>query len=190
VPRPPRIDVAGAFYHVTCRGNRKQPIFFEPDDHRFHLWCLDRVAARYEWRVLTWVHMTNHFHLLVLTQQPTLSRGMQWLNGVYGQVFNKRNELTGHLFQGRFHAHLIEEDSHLLECSRYDVLNPVRAGLCEHPLAWRWSSLRATLELERRPWFLDVDGLLALFRGGPEEARRRYLRFVEQGMPRQAAAAA
>jgi putative transposase len=190
MPRPLRIDVAGRIYHVTCRGNRKEPIFLEPDDHRFHLWCLDQVAARYEWRVLTWVHMTNHFHQLVLLTQPTLSRGMQWLNGVYGQVFNNRHTLTGHVLQGRFHSVLVETEEHLLECSRYDVLNPARAGLCDHPLAWRWSSLRATLGLEPKPDFLDVDRLLEAFGTTPAEAQRRYLRFVEDGLPERLRAAA
>jgi putative transposase len=188
VPRPPRIEVVGGIHHITCRGNRKQPIFLDPDDNRFHLWCLDRVAARYEWRIITWVHMTNHFHMLVITDKPTLSRGMQWLNGVYGQVFNNRKKLTGHLLQGRFHSELVETERHLLECSRYDVLNPVRAGLCEHPLAWRWNSLKATLGLVPKPDFLDV-GWLSFFAADLEDARRRYLGFVEDGLPDRAPAA-
>lgn len=184
VPRPLRPQAAGAFYHVTCRGNRKQPIFRDPDDHRFHLWCLGRVAARYAWRVLTYVHMDNHFHMSLITDEPTLSRGMQWLNGVYGQVFNKREGLTGHLFQGRFHSVPLESEGHFLECMRYDVLNPWRAGLCDHPLSWRWSSMRATLGFEPTPLFLDVDHVLSCLSRDLEEARRRYLRFVEDGMQR------
>jgi REP element-mobilizing transposase RayT len=179
MPRPLRPQVAGGFYHVTCRGNRKQTIFRDPDDHRFHLWCLDHVAARYEWRVLTYVHMTNHFHLTLITEQPTLSRGMQWLNGVYGQVFNKREGSTGHLFQGRFHSVAIESDEQLLTCVRYDVMNPVRAGLCEHPLAWRWSSVRSALGLEPAPFFLDVERLLSFFSRDTERARRQLLRLIE-----------
>jgi len=182
VPRPPRPQIPGGIYHVTCRGNRKQTTFRDPDDHRFQLWCLEQVAARYDWRVLTYVHMTNHFHLTVVTREPTISRGMQWLNGVYAQVFNKREALTGHLFQGRFHSTLVESDGHLLECIRYDVLNPWRAGLCDHPLGWRWSSLRATLGIAPKPIFLDARRLLSMFSPRTEEARRLYLQFVEEGM--------
>jgi putative transposase len=80
--------------------------------------------------------MANHFHLLIRLTDPNLSRGMQWLNGLYAQVFNGRHGLCGHLFQGRFHAALVEDDGHLLELARYIVLNPVRAGLCDHPLEW------------------------------------------------------
>jgi REP-associated tyrosine transposase len=188
MPRPLRIQLAGGTYHVTARGNRKQPIFLEPDDNRFHLWCIEQAAARFEWRVHTWVHMTNHFHMLLTTPKPTLSRGMHWLNGLYAQVFNERHDLTGHLFQGRFHSVVIEDQSHLLEASRYDDLNPVRAGLCDHPLAWRWSSCRAAVGLER-PRFLDLDWLLAQFATDRERAERRYLEFVEDRLPGAAEAA-
>lgn len=183
MPRRPRIQLAGGVYHVTARGNRKQPTFLDPDDHRFHVWCLDRAAARFDWRVHAFVQMTNHFHMLLTTANANLSKGMQWLNGLYAQVFNDRHALTGHLFEGRFHSLLIEEEGHLLEASRYDLLNPVRAGLCDHPLAWPWSSLRATLGLVPAPRFLDSDWLLAHFAATPVEARRRYLEFVEDRLP-------
>jgi REP-associated tyrosine transposase len=182
MPRPLRTQFAGGTYHVTCRGNRKQPIFLEPDDNRFHLWCLEQASMRFEWRILTWVHMTNHFHMVVLTPQATLSKGMHWVNGLYAQVFNERHDLTGHLFQGRFHSTVIEDESQLLACVRYDDMNPVRAGLCDHPLAWRWSSCRALAGLEP-PRFLDTEYLLRHFSADRWTAERQYLEFVEAGLP-------
>ncbi len=182
MPRRPRVQFAGGIYHVTSRGNRKQPIFLEPDDHRFHVWCLDQAVMRFEWRVHSWVHMTNHFHMLVTTPKATLSQGMHWMNGLYAQVFNDRHALTGHLFQDRFHSVVVEDQSHLLEASRYDLLNPVRAGLCDHPLAWRWSSCRATVGLAPCG-FLDIDWLVAQFAPDQETAHRRYLQFVEDRLP-------
>ena len=189
MPRRLRIQFAGGIYHITARGNRKQPIFLDPDDHRFHLWCVGQAADRFEWRVLTFVHMTNHFHMIVFTPEPTLSRGMHWLNGLYAQVFNDRHGLTGHLFEDRFHSVVIEDQSHVLTASRYDHLNPVRAGLCDHPLAWRWSSCRALVGLER-PRFLDVNWLLGQFGADRWRAQQRYLDFVEDGLPERAAKAA
>ena len=180
MPRPLRPQIPGGIYHITSRGNRKQPIFLDPDDHRFQLWCLDRAAARYEWRCHAWCHMTNHFHLVIRTASANLSQGMQYLNGLYAQVFNHRHGETGHVFQGRFHSVLAESDSHLLELARYVVLNPVRAGRCRHPLEWRWSSCRATMGLVNKPDFLDVDWLLGQFGPDPEDARRRYFRFIEE----------
>src|SRR5205823_3369655 len=83
---PLRFQLAGGTYTVTARGNRKQPIFLEPDDHRFHLWCLDQASMRFEVRFHSWVHMTNHFHAIVTTAEANLSNAMHWANGLYAQV--------------------------------------------------------------------------------------------------------
>jgi len=129
--------------------------------------------------------MTNHFHFLIRTPKPNLSRGMQRLNGLYGQVFNIRHGQSGHVFQGRFHSELVESEGHLFECARYDDLNPVRAGLCDHPLDWRWSSCRALMGLVPKPDFLRFD-LLDHFGSDIERARQRYLAFVEDRLERAA----
>jgi REP-associated tyrosine transposase len=185
MPRPLRIQASGAIYHITSRGNRRQPVFLDADDHFFHLWWMNQVAAESEWEVFGYVHMTNHFHFLVRTPKPNLSRGMQRLNGLYGQVFNIRHRQSGHVFQGRFHSELVESEGHLFECARYDDLNPVRAGLCDHPLDWQWSSCRALMGLVPKPDFLRFD-LLDHFGSDIEHARQRYLAFVEDRLERAA----
>jgi REP element-mobilizing transposase RayT len=179
VPRPLRTQAAGDVYHVTSRGNRKQPIYLEGNDRTFHLWWLNRVAIEAEWEVLGYVQMTNHFHFLVRLRKPNLSSGMQRLNGLYGQFFNHQHGLSGHLFQGRFHSARVESESHLLECARYDDLNPIRAGMCDHPLEWRWGSMRAVVGLVPKPDFLQPGWLLGQFAADPLEAQQRYLAFVE-----------
>ncbi len=186
MPRPLRVQIPGGIYHVTCRGNRRQPTFLDSDDHRFHVWCLNKVVAEHEWECHVFCHMPNHFHLLIRTPQPNLSHGMQVLNGLYAQVFNARHGLSGHVFQGRFHSVLVEGEGHLLELARYLHLNPVRAGLCDHPLGWRWSSCRATLGLVSKPDFLSIGWLLHQFGPTLEAARERYLAFVEDRLDRAA----
>jgi putative transposase len=84
--------------------------------------------------------MGNHFHLLVETPEPNLSAGMQRLKSEYATYFNQRHSFDGHLFKQRFDSRLIETDEHRSEALRYIALNPVRAGLCEHPSEWPWSS--------------------------------------------------
>jgi putative transposase len=90
--------------------------------------------------------MDNHYHLLAETVEPTLSRGMRQLNGVYTQGFNRRHRRVGHLFGGRFKAILVKKEPYLLELCRYVVLNPVRAKLVRAAKDWRWSSYCATAE--------------------------------------------
>ena len=100
----------------------------------------DRVAARCGWRVHAYCLMSNHFHLLFETPKPNISSGMQRLKCGYAEYFNGRHSLEGHLFKQRFGSRLIETERHWLETLRYIALNPVRAGLCEHPSDWPWSS--------------------------------------------------
>lgn len=129
--------------------------------------------------------MPNHVHLVVETSEANISAGMQYLLGRYGQAFNTRHELTGHLFEGRFHSRLIETDPHLLVVVRYVLLNPVRAGLCDHPYDYEWSSYRATVGLTPRPPFLHVDLVLRILSDDPVMAREMFADLV-WGMPARA----
>ena len=99
--RPLRIEFAGALYHVTARGNAQQDIYSDNIDRTSFLQLVDRVRIRYHWCIHAYCLMSNHYHLLIETGSPTLSRGMKLLNGTYTQSFNRRHQRVGHLFQGR-----------------------------------------------------------------------------------------
>ena len=142
--RPLRLEYPGAIWHVTSRGNERKAIFADDDDREKFLEILGQAVVWADWRLHAYVLMGNHYHLLVETPEPTLSRGMRQLNGVYTQHYNRRHKRSGHLFQGRFKGILTEKESHLSELIRYVVLNPVRAKLCANAKDWRWSSYRAT----------------------------------------------
>ena len=156
--RPLRVEFAGALYHVTSRGNEKRPIFKNDGDRLKFLELLGEAVSRFGWTLTAWVLMTNHFHLVVQTNEPNLSRGMHWLNGTYAAWFNRRHGRWGHLFGGRFKAFLVEEETYFKEVLRYVVLNPVRAGLVAHPANYRWSSYRATAGLSPAPEWLSEIG--------------------------------
>jgi putative transposase len=183
--RPLRIEYPGAVYHLTARGNARQPIFRDPADRHQFLRTLAHVVDRYGWRAHAYCLMTNHYHLLIETPQPTLARGMRQLNGVYTQAFNRRHGRSGHLFQGRYHAVVVEKEAHLLELCRYVVLNPVRVKSCRTAGAWRWSSYRATAGLTAAPGFLTVAWVLAQFGKHPRPAQALYRLFVREGLGRQ-----
>jgi REP-associated tyrosine transposase len=178
MPRTPRLQLAGGTFHVTARGNRRQQIFLDAQDHVGFLSLLDELARRRGWRAYGYCLMPNHYHLVVETPSPDLSIGMQWLNGRFAQAFNHRHAHDGHLFQGRFHSLLVESDWHLLELSRYLSRNPVRARLCKHPREWPWSSYAAVAGLERPRACLVPDRILAPFGRTPAAARRRFEEFV------------
>jgi REP element-mobilizing transposase RayT len=175
--RPLRVQLAGGFYHITSRGNRRQTIYSCDGERRLFLALLWAVAADHGWRVHAYCLMGNHYHLLVETTQPTLSAGMQRLQSLYAQRFNRRHQLTGHLFEGRFHATLIEGNVQLVAVARYIVCNPVRAGICATAGEWPWSSYRATTA-ETNPQQLHRQLLLAQFSPDPTRARARFSQYI------------
>jgi REP element-mobilizing transposase RayT len=179
VARPLRIEFPGALYHVTSRGNDRAPVFLVDSDRRQFLETLGEVVGRCGWRCHAYCLMTNHYHLLVETPRANLSAGMRHVNGLYTQRFNRRHERVGHVFQGRFHAVLVERETHFLELARYVVLNPVRAGLVRRAEDYRWSSLRASLGFEPIPSWLTPGELVRHF-----GSAARYLEFVREGIGR------
>ena len=179
--RAPRIIEPGGIYHVTTRGNNRERVVWDDLDRVILLTAIDRSARRYGWVVLAYCLMTNHFHLVVRLPLDGLSDGMRLLNGTFARRMNARHSRVGHLFHNRFGATPVADDTHLLEVSRYVVLNPVRARLCARAEQWRWSSYRACAGLELAPSFLATDELLGLFGRRPSLARRAYRQFVREG---------
>jgi putative transposase len=157
--RPLRLEFPGAIYHVTSRGDRREPIYRDDQDRAAHLEVLAQALQRFDAQVLAYCLMGNHYHLVLHTRAANLSRLMRHLNGVYTQRFNRRHGLVGHLFQGRFKAILVDRDAYLLTLCRYVERNPVASGLVSKAADWSWSSGRAHLGLVPTPSWLDTDGL-------------------------------
>jgi REP element-mobilizing transposase RayT len=177
VSRPPRIEVAGGIFHVVARGNERRPVFRDDHDRESFLQLLGKVAEQYGWNVLCYCLMTNHYHVLVLTQKPTLARGMRQLNGVYAQRFNRRHNRIGHLWQGRYKSVLVQSDRHLWLGVRYIVRNPIRAQLTDSVGEWRWTSHSAMLGTGPAG-ITDVTRILSVFGSDIPAARSRYDRYV------------
>jgi REP element-mobilizing transposase RayT len=137
--RPLRVEFPGALYHVTARGDRREPIFEDDEDRRALLEVLSRALERFDASYLAYCLMSNHYHFVLETHRANLSRLMRHVNGVYTQRCNRRHQRVGHLFQGRFKAILVDRDAYLLEVCRYVDLNPVRARLVKRAEDWAWS---------------------------------------------------
>jgi REP element-mobilizing transposase RayT len=180
--RPLRIEYPGAVYHITNRGNDRKVVFKDEQDRETFLKILTFVNKRYHWLCHAYCLMDNHYHLMIETPDGNLSLGMRQLNGVYTQARNKRHNKTGHLFQGRYKAIVIQKDSHLLEVCRYVVLNPVRARMVEKPEDWKWSSYRATSGEEPPQPCLTTDWILGQFSRTRAKALKEYRQFVKWGI--------
>jgi putative transposase len=181
VARPLRLIVADGVYHATARGIARDSIFADDRDRRAFLRVLERTISRFDWRCLSYCLMPNHFHLLLRTPRPTLSRGMAQLKSGYAQAYNRRHERIGPLFAGRYGARLVQRDAHLLEVFRYIALNPVTAGLCASPSSWPWSAHAALARERSAPRWLAANEARAFFDDSVfPEAAEGYRAFVSE----------
>jgi REP element-mobilizing transposase RayT len=180
--RPLRLEFPGALYHVTARGDRKVDIYLDDTDRLVWLQTLAEVCSQTDFVVFAFCLMRNHYHVLLETINGNLAKGMRQLNGVYSQYFNRRHKLVGHVFQGRYQALLVQDESYLLEVARYVVLNPVRAKLINMPGDWPWSSYCMKLGTVEPPNWLDTDSLLSRLASDRKEAHLAYQRFVLAGI--------
>ena len=179
--RKPRIHFPGAVYHVILRGNAGQPIFFDERD-RYRLYLLMQyVVEKFGCRIHGFCFMTNHLHLVIQSEDVPLSRIMQNFSLRYTKWINYTQARTGHLFQGRYKALLLDADSYLMELVRYIHLNPVRAGMTNSPDDYPWSGHHAYLGKELLPW-LTTDRLLLMFSTDVRKAREGYAHFVAGGI--------
>ncbi|MCP4325238.1 MAG: transposase [Psychromonas sp.] len=180
--RPLRLEFAGALYHLTSRGNDRKNIFFEESDFELFISILSDVCISYHCSIHAYCLMSNHYHLLLETSQPNLSKVMRQLNGVFTQKMNQKHHHTGHLFQGRYKAILVDKEPYLLELSRYIVLNPVRAKMVNSPDEWLWSNWHNMIGRKESPPWLTTDFILRYFSSNRAEAIAAYINFVGDGV--------
>jgi putative transposase len=179
--RRPRLHVPGACYHVTLRGNHRQDIFLVDADRQllegFVAKALEHVGAR----VHAYCWMSNHVHLLVQIAETPLGDFVQRVATRFARAVQSRVPTTGHLFENRYHALLVDVDRYFMTLLRYIHLNPVRAGLVADPADYLWSGHRAYLGLARNDW-LETRFGLRMFAQDIARARDRYQAFVLQGL--------
>ena len=179
--RRPRHDYPGSYYHVTTRGNNRRPIRVDDVDCGTWELLLAKVVRRFNWRILSFCFMPNHFHITLHVPDGGLSEGMCLLNGQYARQFNERHGRINHLFGRRFWSNVIDTDAYLRNSARYGDWNPIRGGLCDQPEEYRWSSYGALAGLSHPPSFLAVDEMLSLFSPDPAAARAAYRELVASG---------
>jgi len=178
--RPLRIEYPGAVYHVICRGNNRQAVFRDDTDRKRYLEKLLLYCQEKKVDLLAYCLLSNHLHLLVETPEGNLSKMMQPFQTSYTVYFNRRHRRTGHVFEQRYKAMLVDKDNYLLQVSRYIHLNPVEAKLCERPQDYRWSSYPAYVKGTRIAG-LKTDSVLDYFTGTKSRRIAQYREFVEGG---------
>ncbi len=182
MPRKPRRLPAGGTFHIYNRGACRQEVFVTVDDRLYFLEALARVAKDLDWHVLAICLMGNHYHLVVETPKDNLVEGMHLLKTRVTIRFNRVHGTSGHVYERRFNSVPVETQEYLAHLLGYVALNPVRAGLCERPHDWPWSSYGRVLRGEGSPvdvgrlferLGVDGDDPLAAYRRGIDVAAKR-----------------
>jgi REP element-mobilizing transposase RayT len=173
--RRPRVLYDGAIYHVIQRGNNRTFIYNDQLDKAKFCDLIHETMNMedYSFKLLYYVLMDNHFHLLIETPSATIDRIMHRINMLYTKYYNKKYGRCGTLYDGRYTASLIAETRYLIQVIRYIANNPVRAGLVKIPSDYRWCAHLDVISYKKG--LVDVDSLLGLLHENPPKAMEIYL---------------
>lgn len=171
-----RIWYAGAFYHITARGNHRNDIFRDNEDFQVFLIIIEEALKYYNnaYEIICYCLMTNHIHLLVKTGDKHICHFIQRVNAIYARNFNSKYNYIGHLFQDRYFAELIIDDTQMLSASQYIHLNPVRANMVKVPEDYEWSSYAMYIGCKRQK-LISSNKILSYFNGNNRKLYKEYV---------------
>ena len=189
--RPIRIEYAGASYHVINRGNRRNQVFFSDSDYLIFLDKLEKYSILYDVIIYSYCLMPNHYHLFLKTRFSNLGKFMQSFNTSFTLTMNSKYNKSGHLFQGRYKAQLVETNLYKNELSRYIHLNPVKIkSLRNTPLIelknylrhYKWSSYPYYLGVIKKPKWVNISFVLSSWGSNKEDKTRKFREYIDQGI--------
>jgi len=180
--RPSREEEEGAIHHVIPRGNGRGPIVHDDHDRHAYVTRFAGVGRELGWLTHAMCLLDTHHHAIVETSEPNLGPGMRQLLGGHSRWMNIRHGRQGSVFAPHFWSRRIHDERWLFRACLYVVLNPVAAGLCEHPAEWPWCSYLRTAEGDPAAYAAGEERLLAMFGRTPVDARRCYARVVQDAV--------
>lgn len=178
--RKRRVFNPNLFYHIVCRGNRRDPLFKEEQDFVEVLHMLGKIYEITPFELASYCFMTNHFHLQLRSQKESISKVMALLNKRYANYYNTKYNLSGHVFEKRFFSEVISGSLGMLEVGRYILMNPVNAQMVKSPEEYPWSSMTFLFNVYSiPPAFIKTEHLLNCFSGTYEEKRMRLIAYLK-----------
>jgi len=153
--RQPRIHTPNTIHHVMLRGNNRQRVFFGKTCFNYFLKLLEESAKKFDHKILAYCLMTNHMHFVIHIHESSLSSVMQYINFRYARWLNHKQKRIGHLFQGRYRALEVQDETYLINLCRYVHLNPVTAKMVTHLDGYLWSSHQYYVENNAPSW-MDI----------------------------------
>lgn len=187
--RPLRIEYSGACYHIINRGNQRMRVYHADFHYKLFLEKLISFSEQYHVIVRCYCLMPNHFHLYIETQEPNLSRFMQSFLTSFTITLNRMRKKSGHVFQGRFKSHIVDDEAYGLALSRYIHLNPVEIKSVKAKTPgeklkqlenFKWSSALYYLGKKAAPSWLDTEHILSKF--SKSKIRNPYREYLKEGI--------
>ncbi|WP_240620100.1 transposase [Peribacillus acanthi] len=175
--RKGRLWFPGAKYHITSRGVRRTNLFHDDEDRTTYLSLLEEAMYRYSFRLHTYCLMTNHIHLQMETSNTPPSIIMKLIHTKYAKYFNKKYHHSGHVFEKRYGAEIIDTSEYELDVSKYIHLNPFKANMVKQLEDYRWSSFRVYL-LQETSSLIYSKQILSYF---PEPQSENYEKYCKSG---------
>jgi putative transposase len=156
------------------RGVGRGKIFLDNNDCSRFLEYVEKACEKFNLDIFAFVLMGNHYHLFLRTNEPNLSRAMQWIQTSYSVYFNHKHNRSGHLFQGRYKSFVVGEESYWINLSMYIHLNPVRAGIVKEPCKYKWSSYHDYVNSKKVHKWLFSEAVLKNFGTNKQESKKEY----------------
>jgi putative transposase len=179
--RKARVRSKSGLYHIMSRGANRQEIFHDDEDCQRYLDIIKKYKMKSELRIYAWCLMNNHVHLVVKEGNEDISLTMKRIGVSYANYYNWKYQTIGHLFQDRFRSENVETDQYLLKVIRYNHQNPVKAGIVQQVVDWRWSSCRSYYYPNPESWDLvDTKFILNMFSSDSTKARELFKEFNER----------
>ncbi|WP_353097368.1 transposase [Tissierella praeacuta] len=176
--RKPRIEYYGAIYHIIQRGNNRAFIFEESEEKVELLKILGELREVFDFHLLAYVIMDNHYHFVIKTHNIPISQIMHRINSRYAKYYNWKNERTGSLFEGRYKSILVQNESYLFRLIKYIHNNPVYASICDNMVKYKWSSdafYRMNVDN-----LVNINELLDIFSQNRMEAIHKYNELMDE----------
>ncbi|WP_417168673.1 REP-associated tyrosine transposase [Terrihalobacillus insolitus] len=179
MPYKKRIYIPERFYHIVCRGNRRDPLFRNVSDFQAFLHILQQLYEKYPFELASYCLMNNHYHLQLCSKEVAISKLMALINKRYANYYNTKYRLTGHVYEKRFYDKVIDDKEGMLEVSRYIHLNPVEAKMVKLPEYYPWSSyIYYRNGNSSAPCYMNMNSLLDYYEGTTTQKREKYCNTV------------
>ncbi|MBD1383026.1 transposase [Metabacillus arenae] len=175
-----RVWYPGAMYHITARGNRRNVLYYDDQDYLKYLSLLAVTRSNLPFLLHSYCLMPNHLHLQLETIDFPIQSIMHDIHSKYARYFNRRYDLVGHVFQGRYGAKLIDDRDYFMKVSRYIHLNPLEASIVDKLEEYKWSSYRSYMKLDPDNQYVNPEKTLSLFYNPQEE---NFKKFVLEKVP-------